>query len=357
MHQLAHFIASAATVHSLYPPGHPRLTRSLEVVQDALQKALLTQAEDSITYLLVGDDLVVGEELVRNIDLPMREFVGLLRRRNIERLTFARGATIEELNQLIDSLVTGDPVQSTEHVVAGSASLVMEEKKEENVRHELTTERLEIVREAWAAFRVKRAMPVEHMEQLVWSLIDSLANNTRAMLPLAPLKSYDEYTFVHSINVSLLVLAQARAFGISGSVLHEFGMAGLLHDVGKLSVPLEVLNKPGALNSHEWEVMKNHTKEGAWYLGELAGTAPLAAVVAFEHHLRYDTRANYPVLRQPRLPNLASRMTAIADTYDAMLTIRPYQEAVGRATAIEILRMRSGSHYDPVLVSNFLKIV
>ena len=177
------------------------------------------------------------------------------------------------------------------------------------------------------------------------------------MLPMAALKTHDEYTFVHSVNVALLVLAQARSFGLEGTILHDFGMAALLHDTGKLRIPIEILNKEGTLDDEEWKVMRSHTDEGAWALAEMESTPPLSIVVAFEHHLRHDGLANYPVLRTRRSPNLASRMTAIADGYDAMSTVRPYQKPQLRSAALEILQKRSETFYDPLLVANFVQLV
>src|SRR5205085_6976074 len=127
-------------------------------------------------------------------------------------------------------------------------------------------EKLETVREAFARFRGEGKLPFGQMEELVWSFIDSLSRTTRTVLPLAKLKEHDEYTFVHSVNVSLLVLAQGRSFGVKGQMLHALGMAALLHDIGKLMVPLKVLNKPGKLEGEEWSMMKSHTEQGAWYL-------------------------------------------------------------------------------------------
>jgi HD-GYP domain-containing protein (c-di-GMP phosphodiesterase class II) len=126
------------------------------------------------------------------------------------------------------------------------------------------------------------------MEEVVWSLMETLARSAHDVIPLAPLKNHDEYTFVHSVNVSLLVLAQARSFGIQGQVLHALGLAALCHDVGKLSVPLDVLNRPGKLEGEDWKVMQSHAEVGAWQLAALDEAPPLSVVVAYEHHLRYD---------------------------------------------------------------------
>src|SRR5256712_7362304 len=134
-------------------------------------------------------------------------------------------------------------------------------------------------------------------------------------------------------------------------------MAGVLHDIGKLMVPLSVLNKSGALEPEEWNLMKTHSEQGAWFLSEIEETSSLPVLVAYEHHLRYDGKPNYPLLRSPRMPNLASRMTAVADAYDAMSTVRPYQQPLLRAAAIEILKKRSGTFFDPLLVGNFLRLI
>ena len=358
MEQLAGQIAAAINVYALYPPQHPRVVESLGRVVTVLHDTLEETRADAITYLIVGDDLVVDDEVIRKTNLSVDQFVVTLRQKGIERLTLAPGLEVDEVRTFIASLAGTGAVRPSPHIVVGQVRVVMEDEKSEKERHKpLTVEQLEIVRAAWARYRVEKRLPIDQLEELVWSLIESVGSTTRAMLPLAPLREHDEYTFVHSVNVSLLVLAQARSFGLWGAMLHAFGLAALLHDIGKLSVPLQVLNKPGKLEAEEWETMKRHCHEGAWSLTEIDGASPLSVIVAFEHHLRFDGRPNYPMLRTSRLPNLASRMTAIADTYDAMMTIRPYQQPLGRAAAVEMLKMRAGTFYDPMLVGNFVRLL
>ncbi|HSP33691.1 MAG TPA: HD domain-containing protein, partial [Thermoanaerobaculia bacterium] len=279
-------LASAVNARALYPANHPRVVQSVETLLSALQQKLTEDNADEITYILIGDDLVVGDELVRRTNLSVREFIDVMKSRGIERLTLARGLDREEAHHFIGALAGLAGVESTAHVIVGRVQLVMEAQPKDEKHRQLSVEQLEVVREAWARFRVEKKLPVEQLEELVWSFIDSVARTTRAMLPLASLKDYDEYTFVHSVNVSLLVLAQAKSFGIWGPMLHNFGMAGLLHDIGKLVVPLDVLNKPGKLDEREWDMMKTHAREGAWYLSAIDGTPSLAVIVAYEHHLR-----------------------------------------------------------------------
>jgi len=357
MEHIATQIAAAINMRALYPANHPRVVQTVEQIVAGVHRLLQQTKSDSLTYLIVGDDLVVGQDVIRKTSLSVRQFVEVLKRRGIERLTLAAGLQQEEAHQLIGALAANEALASSPHIILGRVHVELEEEHADAARRELTPEQLESVREAWAKFRVERKLPMGEMEDLVWNFIDSISRTTRSILPLAKLKEHDEYTFVHSVNVSLLVLAQARSFGIQGPMLHAFGMAALLHDIGKLTVPIGVLNKPGKLEGGEWETMKGHAQQGAWYLGEIEGASPLSVIVAFEHHLRYDGQPNYPVLRSPRLPNLASRMTSIADTYDAMSTVRPYQQPLTRAASFELLKKRSETYYDPLLVANFIRLV
>ncbi|HEX7421904.1 MAG TPA: HD domain-containing phosphohydrolase [Thermoanaerobaculia bacterium] len=350
-------IAVAVNTRSLYPANHPRVVHTVEDTVSSARRFIHDRNSDSVTFLIVGDDLVADQEVLRKATLSNRQFVDILRRRGIERLTLTSGLEAAEANQLISALATGEAFDSTPHVIVGRVAVTIDEEETTEEKREISINQLEIVRDAFARFRSERKLPVTVMEEMVWSFIDALSRTTRQILPLTKLREHDEYTFVHSVNVSLLVLAQARSFGIQGTMLHAFGMAGLLHDIGKLMVPLSVLNKPGKLEGEEWSTMQSHAEQGSWYLGEMEGALPLTAVVAYEHHLRFDGKQAYPILRTPRIPNLASRMTSIADAYDAMSTVRPYQQPQMRASALEILKTRAETFYDPLLVANFARLV
>ena len=353
MADLPSLVAAAVTVRTLYPANHPRVTQAVSSILAALK--------GSATFLIVGDDLVIEQDVLRNLTLSQRQFMHSLKPRGIERLTLVEGLEAEECQTFIDMLATAEGTpESSAHLILGRVHVAFDDDTTRtgvNAQHELSVDQIEIVREAFARFRVDGKIPLGEMEELVWGFIDSLSRTTRGILPLAKLKEHDEYTFIHSINVSLLVLAQARSFGIGGVTLHAFGMAALLHDIGKLMVPIAILNKPGKLEGDEWNAMKSHAEKGAWYLAELDGAAPLSISVAYEHHMRFDGRPNYPVLPAPRMPNLASRMTSIADAYDAMSTVRPYQKPQLRPRAVEILKQRAETFYDPLLAANFVTLV
>jgi len=352
-------IAAAINVRALYSGAHPRVAQAVQSVLDDLTAALA--GRESVTLFIVGDDLIADDRPLRRSGIYQQNFVQALRRRRVERLTLVRGLDAAECLQFVSVMAAGATPGSTANVIVGGVEFAVADgvgggavAAKESAP--ISAEQVAAGQEAFARFRTDRKGSLQKMEEVVWSLMETLARSAHDVIPLAPLKSHDEYTFVHSVNVSLLVLAQARSFGIQGQVLHALGLAALCHDVGKLSVPLDVLNRPGKLEGEDWKVMQSHAEVGAWQLAALDEAPPLSVVVAYEHHLRYDGQPTYPVLRRPRRPALASQLTALADTFDAISTLRPYQAPHARPVALDILKKRAGTFLDPLLVGNFHRL-
>jgi HD-GYP domain-containing protein (c-di-GMP phosphodiesterase class II) len=176
------------------------------------------------------------------------------------------------------------------------------------------------------------------------------------MIPLAELKSYDEYTHVHAINLSILTMAQAESLGYAKEAIHAFGMGALLHDVGKTQVAVDVLHKAGKLTPEEQEQMQTHPVHGAAQLLRHPEIPRVAVIVAYEHHLKYD-RSGYPKLTRDRPQHIASRLAAVADHYDAMRSNRPYRDAMEPAQIFEIMEKNKGKDLDPELVDHFFAMM
>ena len=158
---------------------------------------------------------------------------------------------------------------------------------------------------------------------MIDGLAQAVAQNRTALLALTTLKNYDNYTFTHMVNVSILTMGQARGLGIDGPLLREFGLAALMHDIGKVRTPLEILNKPDKLTDEEFAIMKRHTVDGAEILRETPDIPALAPVVAFEHHLRLDG-TGYPngvarPIAQPRHDAVQHRRRLRRDAIAARL--------------------------------------
>jgi HD-GYP domain-containing protein (c-di-GMP phosphodiesterase class II) len=372
-------LVAGINMRSLYRAEHPALSSHVDRILEAITAACAERDKDALTFLVVGQDLVLENQPLRSGSLYHQQFIRALARRGVERLTIALGLTTDECVRFLTPMALGGSPVSSPHLVVGRIELRSstpaalfgpggglgggpgggggEGVSDEPAVESLTGASVDSAREAFFEFRTDRRGGLGRLEHVVWSLMEALQRATREVLPLAPVKTHDDYTFVHSVNVSLLTLAQARSFGIEGQRLHTIGLAAFLHDIGKLKIPLEVLNKPGKLEGEEWKVMMSHAEEGAVHLCGVEGSQPLAILVAYEHHMRYDGAPNYPVPRIGRRPTLASQMTSISDVYDAICTTRPYAKARSREFAVKVLTERVGTFHSPTLVGNFARMV
>jgi putative nucleotidyltransferase with HDIG domain len=183
-----------------------------------------------------------------------------------------------------------------------------------------------------------------------------VTQNRTALVALTAMRNYDNYTFTHMVNVSILTMGQARALGIEGRLLREFGLSALMHDIGKVRTPKEVLNKPDKLTDAEFEIMRRHTVDGAEILRRTPEMPILAPVVAFEHHLRMDG-TGYPVGAKRAQLNLGTMMCGIADVYDAMRSQRSYQQAFPTDRILAVLKRNDGTQFDQNLVRRFVQLL
>ena len=191
--------------------------------------------------------------------------------------------------------------------------------------------------------------------QAVDGLAEAVTQNRTALVALTAMKNYDNYTFTHMVNVSILTMGQARALGIEGRLLREFGLSALMHDIGKVRTP-EILNKTDKLTDQEFAIMKRHTVDGAEILRRTPEMPILAPVVAFEHHLRLDG-TGYPLGVRRAALNLGTMLCSISDIYDAMRSQRAYQQAFPTERIIAVLKRNDGTQFDQHLVRRFVQLL
>ena len=175
-------------------------------------------------------------------------------------------------------------------------------------------------------------------------------------MALTALKKYDNYTFTHMVNVAALSMAQARALNLEGPLLREFGFAALMHDIGKVKTPLEVLNKPGKLTADEFKVMKQHVVDGAHILRRTPEMPALAPIVAFEHHLKQDL-SGYPENIGHRKLNLCTMIVSIADVFDALRSNRPYREGLATSRIRSIMGEQGNPAFNQPLLRRFVNMM
>ncbi len=199
-------------------------------------------------------------------------------------------------------------------------------------------------------------MPVLEAEAVVRSLAVAMHGGSQVMMPLLQLKEFDQYTTTHSMNVAVLSMALAEFLGLGASDVRAFGVAGLLHDIGKTRIPLDVLTKPGRLTEEERRLMNEHPAAGARILLDTPGDLDLAAVVAYEHHIMING-GGYPLLHYPRDCHRGSKLVHVCDVYDALRTRRPYREAWELDRVIVYLDERAGVEFDHELVGAFTRMM
>ena len=205
--------------------------------------------------------------------------------------------------------------------------------------------------------RMGRAVETEQMRPLVEQIADSVMRNPSALISLARLKVRDEYTYMHSVAVCALMIALARQLGIKDEALvQDVGLAGLLHDIGKATVPLEILNKPGRLSEDEFERIKDHPVAGHRILVESECRSKVALDVCLHHHEKVDG-TGYPDKLGGEGISVFARMGAVCDVYDAITSNRPYKNGWDPAEAIRKMTEWSAGHFDPAIFQAFVKTI
>ena len=201
---------------------------------------------------------------------------------------------------------------------------------------------------------------VRKLKRLAQKMIHIMMEDESILLGLTTIKNYDEYTYNHSVNVAIYALAMGRRLGYSRETLTELGLTALFHDMGKSKIPIEVLNKPGALDEKEWALIKKHPMAGVeavLNLKQLGEINPRMVIGIFDHHLKYNL-TGYPNLYHKKETSLFGRILQIVDAYDAMTTPRVYKKVpLTLEQALAIMQKESGIHFEPILLKVFVNLV
>ena len=355
-------LAAAIRGSQLYVAGHPIVVRNVEALNETL--GLYHATSGSITIGIVGDDLVVGDVPVPRAAENMGELMRRLQLAGVERIAIDRGVQLADLTRLVQALASADAallaaLGNLTHIRVGRLQV---DKRSDTPSGDVATLRklyddaVSVAGQLWDGSQTEGTPDPNAARGIVDSLALAVAQNRTALLALTSLKSYDNYTFTHMVNVSILTMGQARGLGVDGVLLREFGLSALMHDIGKVRTPTEILTKPDKLDEREFTIMKRHTVDGAAILRQTPEMPTLAPIVAFEHHLRLDG-TGYPdgVTRGPL--NLATMLCGIADIYDAMRSQRNYQQAFPTDRILAVLKSNDGTRFDQHLVRRFSQLV
>ncbi|HEU5466799.1 MAG TPA: HD domain-containing phosphohydrolase [Gemmatimonadales bacterium] len=362
-------LAQALAGMSLYAEGHPARDRGIDAAFEQLGGLQQDTATPLFTFL--GDEVVYGKTPIRELkawDWSMR-----LAQAGIQRLEFQPGVTREEFETFLDevlarlTLATIDTSEVRQQgkrssIKFGSVGIRGEQRNPQAVLPVEATIRFSLGEEAeairWMHEEVKAhgGLPLAEAEAVVRSLSVAMHGDQQIVLPLLHLKEFDQYTTTHSMNVSVLAMALAEYMGMGAKDVRAFGVAGLLHDLGKTRIPLEILTKPGKLTPDEREVMNAHPAQGARIILEAEEKLDLAAVVAYEHHIMLNG-GGYPRPHYGRACHRASNLVHVCDVYDALRTKRPYRDAWEAEKILPYLEGRAGMEFDPEVVAPFIAMM
>ena len=202
--------------------------------------------------------------------------------------------------------------------------------------------------------RMGNAVDVGGARQLVEEISDSVSRNPGAIISLARLKTADDYTYMHSVAVCAMMVALAKQLGLDDAQTRSCGVAGLLHDLGKVAMPIDVLNKPGKLTNAEFDIMKTHPTEGYKMLMASPGVEAVALDVVLHHHEKMDG-SGYPEKLKGDQISLYSKMGAVCDVYDAITSNRPYKSGWDPAESLRKMAEWANGHFDPKVFQAFVK--
>ncbi len=369
--ELVRALAVAHTNSTLYPPTHPLVRHSTSDLVRAVE-AVVGLGFDDVTINIYKNTLFVENQVFPEESVTYRKLIEELLDRGVSAATFSSAVTSADVAALVDLLLDttiSDVDSATAYLTQRGITAItlaettaLEEANESRSREIKAAARedydagVKALRDVEMQCKLGRVFAVAPLQHVVASLLDNLLRDPAAVIGLTAIKSHDEYTLNHSVNVCILSLSLGSAMGLDEESLHSLGLSALLYDLGKIRIPEEILAKQGPLTSDEWDVVKSHTVEGADLLKRIQLVDQMPMVVAYEHHQRHDLQG-YPESATGQEQHLFSKVVAIADAYDAMTTRRPFRREIRPDKALAVLMQGRGKAYDPDIVKSFVALL
>ena len=359
--------AQALATMTLYAEGHPARERGIDAAFRELQDLQAVTPHPLFTFL--GDEIVFGH-------LPLKELRAWdwsqrLAQAGIQRLEFAESVSRDDFEGFLDELLARLTLSAIDTTIAqqmrrssiryGAVGVRGDGEADQAALPTATisyslAEETDTLRWMQDEVKVTGLLPLAEAEAVVRSLSVAMHSGRELMIPLLQLKEFDQYTTTHSLNVSVLAMALSEFLGLGAKDARAFGIAGLLHDLGKIRIPIEVLTKPGRFTDEERQLMNQHPADGARIILGSEHRLDLAAVVAYEHHIMLNGDG-YPAMRFRRDCHFGSKLVHVCDVYDALRTTRPYREAWPQERTVAYLEGRSGVEFDPEVVTAFTRMM
>lgn len=311
--------------------------------------------DNRISVTRIGDSLMYNGLKVTLNRVHIGNFINRMRRKGLERIVIRKDVTSSEILNLIAHISSKDKIAfSSEHINVGILEVkgTSEHKLEGD---ELREHDIERYREIYQNAGKAEGLDIMGLEDIVIDFITSLHREANVLRVASPIKSFSNYTFTHSTNVSIISIFIAQTIGLKDDMLKDIGVAALLHDIGKIFIPGEVLEKKSKLTDSEWEIMRQHPILGAKYLSLLNEIPKFSVIAAFEHHLKFNGKGYPETKHRGNKQHLVSQIVAIADVFDALRANRPYHKGMDTKIIIGILNESAGTDFNPDLIESFTK--
>lgn len=367
----------------IHDPSNIAVRTAIEKLVSLLNP--LIESEKSITLELVGEFFYLNDSRIRyfleyllNFDFLIKEF----RKRDLGKVMFTSPLEPEDILIFLKAFVTAGfadlPFEKMSEMVMESNTFqidrlrnVVEDRLKKIGQGDGEVDARHLIKKTYfnavsytkgvlSKIKTGQKVDIKKAKRIVETMVDQLLEDEHFLLSLTAIKDYDEYTYHHMVNVSILSMSLGQRVGLGKPALTELGLAALFHDIGKVEIPYEVLNKPSSFNDEEWNIIKKHPVWGVKAilgLGRFNSSTIRASIVSFEHHLNCD-HSGYPKVKKYRELDFYSRIVSLADQYDAMTSARVYKRIpMSPDKSLSIMLEGAGSQLDPLLFKFFTNMV
>lgn len=357
---------------TVYPEAHPYLLTAADKFREKIEELFADRKE--VAFFLVGGEPFF-EKISIQIDQALSLFLEQFSARDVGGLVFTPGLTSEELIRFaglmnkepsflagrggIHSLIAKEGITHIElhKVVLVENQVGAAIKAGKKKASEIFTEAVDTVKHMVQAMHFDQVASMRRANSVIQTMVDNILDNRDALMGLTSLKMYDEYTFAHSVNTSILAVSLGTFLSFDKPQIAALGVAALMHDIGKVNIPHDLINKPGKLTDQEWDQVKRHPVNGALILANVPGVSKLTIVAAFEHHQHGGARG-YPQVGGDYQRHPFSQIVALADAYEAITAARVYYSSqMPPNESIRILIKNRSATCDPVLIKAFVNMV
>lgn len=359
---------------NFYPENHPILMESINNFKDFLKE--IFQSFGRLHINVYDGEVYLFNRFVPDLGKSFLKFIEFLESRKINEISILPGITEREIYEFAKAI--SEKPENIEK--AGGLQTILSNleithisvtsatpKKFDADESESDLDFLGISEETYmkAVMAIKKlaaqvlsgaTINVSEARMIVDELVERVLDNPDALIRLSILKNYDEDTYYHSVNVLLLSITLGASLGFEKPVLSALGLSALLHDLGKVKIPVEILKKATSLTRDEWEEMKMHTIYGAQSLLVAPNLNKICSVVALEHHMYLDN-SGYPKLPMITKPHIFSRVVQVVDIYDALTSQRPYRKPTLPDNALRLIFVHSKNKLDPIIAKQFVKLM